>query len=157
MWMKRILVLLLCLIPLWLCSWVNEDTVDVYTGTASINPVDVPVTNLGGRVRFYLSSYEGFGLSSSGYLINAGSAQRTGYLLAPNGGEYPCRFSVNSGLEIQQTYIQNNYERSVWVSYNLKPDIVPSWFTLPEIALITITILVFILAAVLIISRGAIL
>lgn len=157
MWMKRILALVLCLVPLWLCSWVNEDTVDVYTGTASINPTDVPVANLGGRVRFYLSSYDHFGLSSSGYLINAGSTQRTGYLLAPNGGEYPCRFSVNGGLEIQQTYVLNNYERTVWVSYNLLPDVVPSWFTLPEIALITITIVVFIMTAVLIISRGAIL
>lgn len=157
MWMKRILALVLCLIPLWLCSWVNEDTVDVYTGTAYMVPSDYAVTNLGGSVRFYVSSYEGFGLSSSGYLINAGSSQRSGYLLARDGQEYPCRFSVNGGLEIQQPYYQNNMQRTAWVSYNLVPDVVPSWFTLPEIALITITIVVFIMTAVLIISRGAIL
>lgn len=157
MWMKRVLLIIMCILPLWLCSWVNEDTVDVYTGYAYMNPSDYAVTNLGGSVRFYVSSYEGFGLSDAGYLINAGSAQRTGYLIARDGVEYPCRFSVNGGLEIQQPYWSNNYERTAWISYNLRPDIVPSWFTLPEIALITVTIVVFIMAAVLIISRGAIL
>lgn len=155
--MKRILLLLLLIVPLWLCSWVNEDTVDVYSGYAYMNPSDYSVTNLGGRVRFYLSSYEGFGLSDSGYLINAGSSQRSGYLIAPNGGEYPCRFAVNGGLEIQQTYFFNNYERTVWISYNLVPDLVPAAFTLPEFSLIAVTILVFILCAIMIISRGAIL
>lgn len=155
--MKRLLLLFLTVIVLFLCSWVNPDTVDVYTGYAYMVPSDLPVLNLGGNIKYYLSSYEGFGLSDDGYLINAGSSQRSGYLIAPNGGEYQCRFSVNNGLQIYQNYTTSGYERWAWVDYNLVPDLVPAAFTLPEFAMVLVTILVFILLSILIISRGAIL
>lgn len=156
--MRRcILVVCLLLLPLLLGGWVDPDTIDVYTGYAVKADNSYDVSDLSGTVQYYLTGYDGFCLDSNGYLFNSSSTSRTGICRTSAGYELECRMNARSGFQIQQTYYSSGIARTAWISYNLVPDLLPSALTLAELALIVITVIVFIVSAILIISRGAIL
>lgn len=156
---ERLLALLCCtivLIPM-LCSWVDPNTVDVYSGSIVKTDFTQNTANLSGQIQYFVSGYNGFCLSENGILWNTSNTARTGYMLTYNGVQYECRFPAGGGFQIYQSYQQNTTTRWVWVSYDLTPDEVPTVYGLVEYALILIASIVMILVAVIVISRGVIL
>lgn len=140
---KKILFLFPLLV-LFLCSWVDRDSVDTYYGSISFVSSDYDVQRLSGRVEYYLMDYGHIGLSDNGFLLNASSSTINGVLLI-NGTEYPIRLLSNGGLQIQQTYYYNTITRTTWVDYNLYSDIVPPSYSFSDLAPIFILFLVFII------------
>lgn len=141
--MKRLLIILPILF-LCLCSFVDADTVDVYTGDISFIDSEYNVTRLSGNIEYYLDDYSYLGLSSGGHLFNASNITLNGTAII-SGTEYNIRMQPRSGFEIQQTYITNNMTRTVWVSYNLTPDIIPSSWDVPQLAPVLLVILALII------------
>lgn len=156
--MKSFIISLICLtVLICLCSWVDPDTVDTYDGSVRINNnTGYTVANLSGDLEFYLDSYRQLGYDSWGYVYNPTPNYYNGLALI-SGSQYPCRLIPNGGFQIQQTYIQNNYERTVWVDYNLTVDELPTGFTFIEFAIIIIAIAIFLLIAINLLMRGFIL
>lgn len=148
--MKKLLVL----IPLIfiLCSWVDPKTVDVYTGNITFKSSSYDVTRLSGNIEYFFEDTVYLGLDSSGYLYNT-SGTTVGGLARINGVEYIIQIPSLGGLQIQQTYISNNYERSTWVNYNLQPDTLPSAWELPELAMVFLVV-ILILGVALILFGG---
>lgn len=156
--MKRLLLLFFLTVPLILGSWVDPDTIDVYQGYARINNSSgYNVADLSGNVSYYVSAYDGFCLDQSGYLYNSSPTLRSGELRTSNGAVYECRFPSLGYLQIQQEYIQSGYTRTAWIDYYLIPDVVPTPYSFIEFGIIIIAVVVFIMIAILIISRGVIL
>lgn len=139
--MKR-LIFPLFLSLFFMCSWVDPDTVDVYNGFIVFDSSSQSVTQLGGSIQFYLSNNIDFGLTDSGTVFNSTSGSVSGRALL-NGIEYAIQFTSFGELQIQQTYIQNNTQRNIWVNYNLYMDQLPSSFNLSEFAPIMILFLLF--------------
>lgn len=154
---KLSLIFIFLLLPLLLGGWVDPETVDVYSGYARKSDNSYDVSDLSGYVEYYVTGYDGFCLDSSGYLFNSSSTSRTGQCRTSAGYELECRFNARSGFQIQQTYYTNGIARTAWISYDLIPDVVPSPFSITEFAMIAVTVAVFIVIAVVIISRGLIL
>lgn len=148
--MKKLLVL----IPLIFifCSWVDPNTVDVYTGNIYFKSASYDVTQLSGNIEYFFEDTVYLGLDSSGYLYNTSGTSVSG-LARINGVEYNIQIPSLGGLQIQQTYYSNNYERTTWVNYNLEPDVLPSAWELPELSLIFLVI-ILILGLALILFGG---
>lgn len=149
--MKKLLIIL-PLIFLMFCSFVDPATVDVYTGDITYVYSDQSVTRLSGDITYYLDDYTIIGLTSGGHLFNASGDTVNGTAII-DGTEYNIRLEARSGLEIEQTYTLNNYTRTTWVQYNLTPDIIPSQFQVPDITIMLIFVVVFVLVAFLV-MRG---
>lgn len=156
--MKRLFLLFFLTLPLILGAWVDPDTIDVYSGYARINNSSgYSVSDLTGDVTFYVSAYDGFCLDTAGYLYNSSPTLRSGELRTSNGAVYECRFPSLGYLQIQQEYTSSGYTRTAWIDYYLIPDIVPTPYSFIEFGIVVIAVVVFIMSAILIISRGAIL
>lgn len=151
----RILRVFLCIITIFmLCSWVDPQTVDVYSGTIRINNSSgYNVTNLSGDLQFYLDSYRQLGYDSWGYVYNPTPDYYNGLALI-SGTEYPCRMYPNGGFQIQQVYTTSGYDRNVWIDYQLSVPELPTGFSIPEFAIIFIAIAVFFLVAINLLIRG---
>lgn len=132
---KYFLLLLVLVLFLSLCSFVDPDTIDVYTGTIRYVSSDYGAPELSGTITYYLDNYEDVCLTSGGGLFNGSNGSYYGTAII-GGTEYNIRFSPRSELEIQQTFTYNNYSRTEWVHYILYPDIVPNQFELPQISII---------------------
>lgn len=139
--MKRILIILPLLV-LFMCSWVDPDTIDTYDGSIVFVSSDYDVTRLSGRIEYYLMDYGHLGLSDDGSLLNGSSSTISGVALI-NGTEYSIRFSSNGGLQIQQYYTYNSITRSTWVDYKLYSDVIPTPFSYSDLAPIFVFFLVF--------------
>lgn len=147
-------LLLLFILPIFLGSWVDDSTVDVYSGSIQYSDDNsYPVTHLSGRIDFYLSSYSGLALDSNGYLINTQANSKIGFCRI-NGTEFSCRYNSLGGFQIQQSYYSGSSYRTAWISYNLSPDTVPTAFSLPEFAIVFLVILVFFLVIIYLLSGG---
>lgn len=133
--MKKILFILLPFIFLTLCSFVDPETIDVYTGTIQHNDSDYNSTRLSGSITYYLDNYEDICLTSGGGLFNGSNGSYNGTAII-GGTEYNIRFNARSELQIQQYYYSNNIQRSEWVDYILYPDIVPMQYELPQLTII---------------------
>lgn len=149
--MKKILIIL-PIIFLMFCSFVDPSTIDVYEGNIQFVSSEYDVTRLSGDITYYLDGYNIIGLSSGGHLFNASDDVLNGTAII-GGNEYNIRLQARSGLEIEQKYTINNYTRTTWVQYNLTPDIIPSQFQAPDITIMLIFVVVFILVAFLV-MRG---
>lgn len=149
--MRRFIILLPLLILL-MCSWVDRDTIDTYHGSIVFRESSYDVSNLSGDIEYYLMSYANIGLSDDGSLLNGSPNSVKGYALI-NGVEYPIQIPSNGGLQIQQEYLSNMTYRTTWVSYDLYPDVIPSAFSLSELAPIFVVFLLFLLIPF-IIPRG---
>lgn len=141
--MKKILLILLPFIFLTLCSFVDPDTIDVYTGRIRYVSSDYGAPQLSGTITYYLDNYEDVCLTSGGGLFNGSNGSYFGTAII-NGTEYNIRFSPRSELEIQQTFQYNNYSRTEWVHYILYPDVVPLQFELPQLTIIFILVVALI-------------
>lgn len=155
--MKRFLLIAFLTLPLILGSWVDPSTIDVYSGMIQRYDYTYDVTDLSGYIDYYLISYDDFCLDSNGYLFNASSSTSSGSLRTAAGAEYEIRFTSRSGLEIQQAYTSSGYQRTAWIGYNLVPEDLPIAFTVSEFSIVAIAVILFIISALVIISRGAIL
>lgn len=156
--MKRILLLLVLTLPLILGSWVDPDTIDVYSGYAMINNTSgYSVTDLTGDIEYYLTGYTGICLDDRGYLYNSSAVVLYGEIETSSGVSYECRFPTKGYLQIEQEYTSSGYTRTAWIDYYLLPDVVPTPYTVVEFGIVVVAIVVFIMSAILIISRGAIL
>lgn len=139
--MKRCIILLLCLLPLILGAWVDPDTINVYSGSAVKTDFTYETTNLSGSVQYYLTTYDGICLDASGYLYNSSGTTINGRILTGY-GEFQCRLSSLGGLQIYQEYVTGTSVRSTWVSYNLRPDELPSTGSgSPALALISVAVI----------------
>lgn len=140
--MKKRFILFFPIFVLFLCSWVDPDTIDTYSGTISYRYSQYDVIDLSGSIEYYLMDYVQLGLSDDGTLLNGspGTLKGTAYIY---GSEYPIQLTSNGGLQIQQTYYYNNIERSTWVEYDLYPDVLPSSYSLADLAPVFILFLVF--------------
>lgn len=123
--MKKIIMLLLVILPLALGGWVDPNTINVYSGSALKTDYTYETTNLSGNVQYYLTTYDGICLDSSGRLYNSTGSAINGRVLTSY-GEFQCRLPSLSGFQIYQEYVTGDYVRSTWVSYNLTPDELPS-------------------------------
>lgn len=153
--MKKFLVFvlcLLCLVPLF-CSWIDPNSYDVFSGSLIYvsSAANTSPTHLSGDCEYYLDSYDGLALSSSGFLQSCGSSLSGRVLVG--GKEYPCRFSPFGEFEIQQPYYQNNYERTTWVQYHLRSDTLPSSLSSTEILVTFLAVVSVLLLVFLIIGR----
>lgn len=151
--MKK-LILLLPFLFLFLCSFVDPHTVDVYSGNIKFVSSEYSVTQLSGSIEYYLDDYTYVGLSSGGHLFNSSGTAVYGTGIV-NGTEYNIRMQARSGFEIEQSYIHNNYTRSVWVSYNLTPDVIPSSWDVVQLAPLFLVI-ISLIAVCFIIFKGII-
>lgn len=149
--MKKILIFI-PLLFLCLCSFVDPNTIDVYTGDIQYVGSQYSVTRLSGNIEYYLDDYEIIGTDDRGYLFNASDDVVNGHALI-GGVEYNIRLQARQGFEIEQEYVNNNITRTTWVQYNLTPDIIPSQFQAPDLTIMLIFILVFI-AIAFIVMRG---
>lgn len=143
--MRKILACCFCIsiFILTFCSWVDPNTVDVYTGNISFKSSSYDVTRLSGSIKYFFEDTVYLGLDNSGYLYNT-SGTTVGGLALINGVEYNIQIPSLGGLQIQQTYNSSGYERSTWVNYNLSPDVIPSAWELPELAIVFIAIIIII-------------
>ena len=142
--MMRRLLFIFPIITLFLCSWVDPTTVDTYSGYCRYVYSQYDVVYLTGELEYYLMDYVPLGLSDDGSLLNVSPNTLKGIALI-DGDEYPIQFSSNGGLQIQQTYYTNNIERTTWVQYDLYPDVVPSSFSLSEVAPVCLVFFLFML------------
>lgn len=148
----RRFILILPLILLFTCSWVDRDTIDTYYGSIVFLESSYDVSNLSGDIEYYLTSYANIGLSDDGSLLNGSPNVVKGYALI-NGVQYSIQIPSNGGLQIQQEYLSNMTYRTTWVSYDLYPEVIPSSFSLSDLAPIFVVFLLFILIPF-IIPRG---
>lgn len=154
--MRKILCVLLCVFCfLSFCSFVDDDTIDVYTGNVIFQSSSYDVTKLSGSITYYLDNYEDICLTSGGGLFNGSNVSYYGTALI-GGTEYNIRFSPRSELQIEQVYYSNSIARSTWVNYMLVPDVIPSPWELPELVPFILVILVMIVLS-LIVFKGIIL
>lgn len=107
-------VFVLCL---FLCSWVDPATVNVYSGTLRGSGL-----YNGFQIQYYVNDSSHLGLSSAGYLVSTDRYTVSGRGLI-NSYEFPIRFDPDSGFQMQ--------DGTTWVSYNLEPLSVPSHFPFP--------------------------
>lgn len=152
----RILNIFLCIITiLCLCSWVDPQTVDVYNGQiAYADTQGYNVTRLSGDIQYWLEDYVGTAYDSSGYLFNTDNSIISGRALI-GGQEYDVRLYSQGGFQIEQTYYTtNNIARQAWISYNLTPEVLPVPYSFPELAIVFVFILVFLLVCINIVSKG---
>lgn len=120
--------ILLCCIPIILCnlcSWVDPDTMDVFSASIVKTDYTYETTNLSGSAQYYLSSYDGIALDDGGHLYNSSNVTINGRILTSY-GEFNLRLPSLSGAQIYQEYVSGTSVRSTWVSYNLTPDELPS-------------------------------
>lgn len=153
--MKWCLVLL-CILSLFiLCSWVDPQTVDVYNGQiAYADTQGYNVTRLSGDIQYWLEDYAGTAYDSSGYLFNTDNTIISGRALI-GGQEYDVRLYSQGGFQIEQTYYTtNSIARTAWISYNLTPEVLPVPYSFPELAIVFMFILVFLLVCINIVSKG---
>lgn len=123
--MRRILIVFFAAAVVILCSWVDPDTIDVYSGTAVKTDYTYETTNLSGSVQYYLTTYDGICLDDSGHLYNSSGSNISGRILTSY-GEFSCRVSSLGGMQIYQEYVTGTSVRSTWVSYDVTPDELPS-------------------------------
>lgn len=143
--MKKILLILLPFIFLTLCSFVDPDTIDVYTGTIQHNDNDYNSTRLSGTITYYLDNYDDICLTAGGGLFNGSNGSYNGTAII-GGTEYNIRFNARSELQIQQYYYSGNIQRSEWVDYILYPDIIPLEYELPNFSIIIIVVIVLLIS-----------
>lgn len=147
---------LLCILSLFiLCSWVDPQSVDVYNGQiAYADTQGYNVTRLSGDIQYWLEDYVGTAYDSSGYLFNTDNTIISGRALI-SGQEYDVRLYSQGGFQIEQTYYTtNNIARQAWISYNLTPEVLPVPYSFPELAIVFMFILVFLLVCINIVSKG---
>lgn len=157
--MIRTVALFLCMLSVFmLCSWVDPNTVDVYTGQILYTDVNgYNVTQLSGDVQYWLNSYSGLAYDNGGAVLNTEVNVKSGTALI-GGREYNVRFSSQGGFQIEQTYYTtNNITRTAYINYALYPDELPTGFQLPELGIIFIVFLVFVLIVINMTMRGLIL
>lgn len=147
--MRKYFVLLLTLpfIFLSLCSFVDSETIDTHTGIIQFQYSDYGAPQLSGTITYYLDNYEDICLTTGGGLFNGSNGSYYGTAII-NGTEYNIRFSPRSELEIQQTFVYNNYSRTEWVHYILYPDVVPTQYELPQLFLIFVFAVVVIICTI---------
>lgn len=155
--MKKVvpLILLIVILSLYLCSFVNPSSTDTFTGTIIFNESDYPVTQLSGFAYFAFPDYSDFVLNDSGFLYNLSSSTKSG-LMELNGNTYEVRFQSHGELQVQQTYTYSSSTRSTWVSYHLRADRLPSALSFGDILFISLTVITIILAGLLILQKGVI-
>lgn len=149
--MKKIYLIFL-LIPLLfisLCSFVDSDTIDVYTGDIQFVSSSNNVSRLSGNITFYLDNYDDICLTTGGGLFNGSNTTYSGTAII-GGSEYNIRFNPRPELQIQQSYFTNNIERTEWVNYILYPEVVPTEYELTDLSIIFIFIAVTVVGAVMI-------
>lgn len=147
----KLLIILLAGIPLLLCnlcSWVDPETMDVYSGSTVKTDFTYETTNLSGSAQYYLSSYDGIALDDGGHLYNSSAVTINGRILTSY-GEFSLRLPSLSGAQIYQEYVTGTSVRSTWVSYNLTPDKLPSSGNEPVLYVIIAAMLVITLPALL--------
>lgn len=152
----RFYIVLLCILSLFLlCSWVDPLSVDVYNGQiAYADTQGYNVTRLSGDIQYWLEDYVGTAYDSSGYLFNTDNSIISGRALI-GGQEYDVRLYSQGGFQIEQTYYTtNNIPRQAWISYNLTPEVLPVPYSFPELAIVYLFILVFLLVCINIVSKG---
>lgn len=152
----KLCIVLLCILSLFiLCSWVDPQTVDVYNGQiAYADTQGYNVTRLSGDIQYWLEDYVGTAYDSSGYLFNTDNTIISGRALI-GGQEYDVRLYSQGGFQIEQTYYTtNNIARTAWISYNLIPEVLPVPYSFPELAIVFMFILVFLLVCINIVSKG---
>lgn len=132
-----------------LCSFVDSDTIDVYTGDIQYVSSSNSVTRLSGNITYYLDNYDDICLTTGGGLFNGSNSTYSGTAII-SGTEYNIRFNARSELQIQQSYYSNNIERTEWVNYILYPDVVPSEYEFTDLSIIFIFIAVTVVGAVMI-------
>ena len=150
-----IIILLLLFLSLYLCSFVNPSSTDTFSGTIIFNHSDYSVTHLSGDAEFAFPDYSDFALTDSGFLYNLSSSSKSG-LMKLNGTTYEVRFTTHGELEVQQTYIYKDSNRTTWVDYHLRPDRLPSDLSFGDILFISLTVITIILAGLLILQKGVI-
>ena len=138
--MRKILILI-PLLFLCLCSFVDSNTIDVYTGTIQHNDSDSNSTRLSGSITYYLDNYDDICVTTGGGLFNGSNGSYNGTALI-GGTEYNIRFNARSELQIQQYYYSNNIQRSEWVDYILFPDIIPMEYELPQFSIIIVVVII---------------
>lgn len=143
---KRYISLIIALIisVLFICSWVDPRTVDIYDADIFIYDNTYGVTDLSGSIQFFLHSYDGLAFSDSGYVYNTLGSNITGRALI-NGSEYSIRINSFGGLSVQQTYY-NGYERTVWQTYNMTMSKLPGSIDISDDTFIITVIGILILA-----------
>lgn len=150
-----VLILLLTILSLYLCSFVNPSSTDIFTGTIIFNESEYPVTHLSGSADFAFPDYSDFVLNDSGFLYNLGSSTKSG-LMELNGNTYEVRFQSHDELQVRQTYTSSSSIRSTWVSYHLRADRLPSDLSFGDILFISLTVISIILGGLLILQKGVI-
>lgn len=157
--MTRTVAIILCMLSVFmLCSWVDPDTVDVYSGQIIYNDSNgYNVTLLSGDVQYWLNSYSGLAYDNGGSVLNTEVNVKSGTALI-GGNEYNVRFASQGGFQIEQTYYTtNNIARTAYINYALYPDVLPTGFQLPELGIIFIVFLIFVLIVINMTMRGLIL
>ena len=150
-----VLILLLLILSLYLCSFVNPSSTDIFTGTIIFNYSDKPVVHLSGEAEFVFPDYSDFALSDSGFLYNLSSATKSG-LMKLNGTTYEVRFTTHGELEVLQTYSTSSSTRDTWVDYHLRADRLPSDLSFGDILFISLTVITILMAGLLILQKGVI-
>lgn len=149
---KYILMVAIIFISLMLGSWVDPRTIDTYEGDIFIYDKVYDVSDLSGDIELFLHSYDGLALDTSGYIYNFLGSAITGRALI-NGTEYNIRIDSFGGLSIQQSYYQNNYERTTWQTYHLVMENIPGQLSYSDtnsaiIAIASMSILIFLVVKV---------
>lgn len=140
-----------------LCSWADPVTNDLYTGYLIYNDTQgLPVTRLSGSVEYILDSYDSVGYADNGQSIYNHSGYQVLGEVRVGSTVYNARLQAFGGLEIQQSYYSGNTLRSAWISYDLRPDLLPSGFSLVELSLIFLVMLLVVSVGISILQRGVI-
>lgn len=126
--MKKLYIILCILLTLFLGSWVDPNTIDVYDAQIYIYDKHQSVTDLSGDIQYFLHDYDGICYSSNGYIYNSNGSAITGRALI-RGTEYNIRLDSFGGLSVYQPYYQNNVERWHWQPYNMVDDQIPGSLT----------------------------
>lgn len=124
----KLLILVCGIVPVVLCnlcSWVDPDTIDVFSASIVKTDFTYETTNLSGSAQYYLSSYDGIALDDAGHLYNSSNVTINGRILTPY-GEFSLRLPSLDGAQIYQEYVTGTLVRSTWVAYNLTPVELPS-------------------------------
>lgn len=150
-----VLILLLLILSLYLCSFVNPSSTDTFTGTIIFNQSEYPVVHLSGEAEFAFSDYSDFVLNDSGFLYNLSSSTKSG-LMELNGNTYEVRFQSHDELQVRQTYSSSSSTRNTWVDYHLRADRLPSDLSFGDILFISLTVITILMAGLLILQKGVI-
>ena len=120
-----IVIMIVCL-----CSWVDPVTVNTYDGIlVGSGPLS------GSPISYYLTSRD-VGVSDTGYLINSGSSVIHG-LIKIGYSEYQLRIFSGQEPEI--------YYNGSWQVYNISPEVVPATMPFPVYILIFVVALVMVI------------